>query len=134
MKINNNLNNNKQVNFNAGLKAYEGVNAKLATRLAKIAKSVKGTRGDVVTIRQKIVPNSFDKSIHSYISEFDYFKKNDIFISDKKKIVFSTSDYNNFDLWEEFAEKPSVRNLDEEGRDNKIVEFFQGVMDSVSKK
>lgn len=134
MKINNNFNNNRQVNFKADLKSSNRVGEKLILKLAKIAKDAKGTKGDVITINQKIVPNSFGHNINSYITEFDYFKKNNIFSDNKKKIVFSTDDHENFNMWEEFAESPTARNLDKEERDNKIVEFFQKFMNSVSKK
>lgn len=134
MNINNNLNNNKQVNFKADLKAFNGVSETLASRLAKIAKEAHGTEGDVVTLKQSITSNSFHRWLESYNNEFEYFKKGSIFSDEQTSVSFTTLDRISFDMWEKGAEKPTVRELDVEDRDNKIVEFFQNLMGSKSKK
>lgn len=134
MKINNNFNSNNQVNFKADLKAFEGVSETLALRLAKIAKEAKGTEGDVVTLKQDISSNPFHRWLKSYNNEFEYFKKGSIFSDEQTSVRFNTLDGIEFDMWENGAEKPTVRDIDEVEKDNKIVEFFQKIMDSVSKK
>lgn len=134
MKINNNFNNNKQVNFKADLKCFRGVSETLALRLAKVVKEIEGTEGDIVTLKQDVFSHPFHQRLESYNNEFEYFKKGSTFSDEQTSVSFTTLNRSRFDMWESGAEKSTVKNIDEEEKDNKIVEFFQKFMDSMSRK
>lgn len=134
MNINNNYSNNKQINFKANLICVEGVSEKLALRLAKIAKEARNTEGDIVMMRQKIVSNEVNSNLKDYITEFDYYRKDNIFSDTKLKINFDTLDGQRFNLLDRNAGTHLAENLDTEERDNKIVQFFQNIMASMPKK
>lgn len=135
MQVNNNFNNN-QINFKADLKVLDNIIEKeLTLRLVKIAKDAKGAKG-VVVMREHVKPCAFNKGAKSYITEFDYFQKNkaEAISSDKEFIGFDSLDGLSFNMWEKGVEKSNTRSLSKEEKDNKIVEFFQKFMDSMSKK
>lgn len=134
MNINNNLNNNKQVNFKADLKACTKISDNLYSKLSKIAKDAKGTEGDIVEFSESIVshPHDSKRAFKEYIIKFDYSRKEGAFSKEKPSIAFSTIDHKKFGIWD-YNNHKFTDWFNAEGKDNKIVEFFQKIMDSVSK-
>lgn len=134
MRINNNFNNNRQIDFKAKLICVEGANKELALRLAKIAEKARKTQGDVVLLRQSIRSNKYDNTISSYDIKFNYFKKDSVYCNDRSSVRFTTRNHKKFDMWDDEREYIIASGLNIEEKDNKIVEFFQNYMNLMSNK
>lgn len=120
MNINNNFNNN-QINFRADLKCLNGVEEELTAKLAKIAQEAKETDGDVVVVSQGLCHSRAITGLSSFITQFDYFKKGNIFAGDTKKFAIRLS-----------SSHPEI-NPNAAKKENMIIEFFQELMNQKSK-
>lgn len=134
MQVNNNFN-NKQVNFKADLKACTKISDNLYSKLSKIAKDAKGTEGEIVEFIENVVshPHDSKRAFKEYIIKLGYSRKEGAFSKEEPFIAFSTIDHQKFGIWD-YNNHKFTDLFDAEEKDNKIVEFFQKFMDSVSKK
>jgi len=132
MKINMNLNNDKQIGFNANVKSMTKLSDTLGIGFEKVAKATKGTNGDVVVISETVSANPHVKNLMQIRTEFNYFKKGDIKSCSNFHVDSVTKKDNIFDVWNAAADNIAMR-VGPEKREMLLVEEFKKYMASFSK-
>lgn len=118
MKINNNINHNKQVNFKADFKCLKG-NRELKNvyqKLLEIALEAPKTEGGLFLMSSKLELEQSNNQLYNSV-RFDYFKKNSI-LADSAAVV-------HFEMKDDKFISQAKEELNHEEYENRLIEVFK---------
>lgn len=132
MKINNNFNNNRQINFKADVRLASGEFSSIASKLVQIGKNAKGTEGGLAVVTHLFEPSYKAGHPDVFTTMFHYYEKDEVISSRGRNVSFISANDHTCKLVDGL--EISTKSFTFEERMNKIVEQFQEFMDVVSKK